>query len=135
MNRDVNGALPMSSHAPAQSSSAGAAPAADVQRDWEERELTHSMQLGIKKLTQFLNEFGAILTACLHRVHCPADRTLLGQLSIGISLPISASQSSVCADSTTRDKLASLNGKTARMDRRMTLIEATLDSVNEAPPT
>jgi len=42
-----------------QSLSMRAAPDVDVQRDWEERELTHAIQLGIKKLTQFLNDFGA----------------------------------------------------------------------------
>ena len=29
-----------------------------VQRDWEEREFAQSIQLGIKSLAQFLNEFG-----------------------------------------------------------------------------
>ena len=39
-------------------SSATLVPETGVQRDWEEREFAQSIQLGIKSLAQFLNEFG-----------------------------------------------------------------------------
>ncbi|EOD24645.1 hypothetical protein EMIHUDRAFT_206700 [Emiliania huxleyi CCMP1516] len=74
-------------------SSATLVPETGVQRDWEEREFAQSIQLGIKSLAQFLNEF----------------------------------------ENTTRTKLASLNSKIARLERRMTLVEATFDSVNQPP--
>ena len=39
-------------------SSATLVPETGVQRDWEEREFAQSIQLGIKSLAQFLNDFG-----------------------------------------------------------------------------
>mmetsp|Transcript_27286 Transcript_27286/g.45490 ORF Transcript_27286/g.45490 Transcript_27286/m.45490 type:complete len:89 (+) Transcript_27286:97-363(+) len=64
---------------------------ANVQRDWEHRDFTQSIQLGVTQLTAFLNEF----------------------------------------DSTTRGKLAQLNGKLAQIERRMNLVEAILQSVDQ----
>jgi len=62
-----------------------------VQEDWEQREFTASIQLGVTQLTAFLNEF----------------------------------------EGATRGRLALLNGKLAQIERRMTLVEATLQSVDQ----
>jgi len=62
-----------------------------VQHDWEQRDYTQAIQLGVTQLTAFLNEF----------------------------------------DGTTRGRLALLNSKLARVERRMTLVEATLRSVDQ----
>ena len=62
-----------------------------VQQDWENREFTQTVQLGVTQLAAFLNEF----------------------------------------DSTTRCRLATLNNKISKLERRMELIEATLHSVDQ----
>ena len=81
--------------------------------DWEQRDFTQTIQLGMTQLTAFLNEFGT--HACL--LHLPAapiadwprDRT----------------------DGTMRGRMAQLNGKLGKLERQMQLIEATLTSVDD----
>ena len=81
--------------------------------DWEQRDFTQTIQLGMTQLTAFLNEFGT--HACL--LHLPAapiadwprDRT----------------------DGTMRGRMAQLNGKLGKLERQMQVIEATLTSVDD----
>ena len=85
----------------------------DQSVDWEQRDFTQTIQLGMTQLTAFLNEFG--MHACL--LHLPAapiadwprDRT----------------------DGTMRGRMAQLNGKLGKLERQMQLIEATLTSVDD----
>mmetsp|Transcript_26767 Transcript_26767/g.58766 ORF Transcript_26767/g.58766 Transcript_26767/m.58766 type:complete len:91 (+) Transcript_26767:128-400(+) len=62
-----------------------------VRQDWEQREFTQSIQLGVTQLTAFLNDF----------------------------------------DSATRGRLAALSGKLEQIERRVTLVEATLQTVHQ----
>ena len=85
----------------------------DQSVDWEQRDFTQTIQLGMTQLTAFLNEFGT--HACL--LHLPAapiadwprDRT----------------------DGTMRGRMAQLNGKLGKLERQMQVIEATLTSVDD----
>jgi hypothetical protein len=84
----------------------------DQSVDWEQRDFTQTIQLGMTQLTAFLNEFGTC--ACYTYppppiADWPRDRT----------------------DGTMRGRMAQLNGKLGKLERQMQLIEATLTSVDD----
>ena len=85
----------------------------DPSVDWEQRDFTQTIQLGMTQLTAFLNEFGT--HACL--LHLPAA-------------PI-ADRPRDRTDGTMRGRMAQLNGKLGKLERQMQLIEATLTSVDD----
>ena len=85
----------------------------DQSVDWEQRDFTQTIQLGMTQLTAFLNEFGTHV-CLLHQpaapiADWPRDRT----------------------DGTMRGRMAQLNGKLGKLERQMQLIEATLTSVDD----
>ena len=84
----------------------------NVHLDWEQRDFTQSVQLGMTQLTDFLNEFGA--PPCTDSTRTPRGP------------PARA-----FADSTLRGRIAQLNGKLGKLERQMQLIEATLSSVDQ----
>ena len=85
----------------------------DQSVDWEQRDFTQTIQLGMTQLTAFLNELG--MHACLLHLPVapiadwPRDRT----------------------DGTMRGRMAQLNGKLGKLERQMQVIEATLTSVDD----
>ena len=83
----------------------------DQSADWEQRDFTQTIQLGMTQLTAFLNEFGtcACYTYPPPPLDWPRDRT----------------------DGTMRGRMAQLNGKLGKLERQMQLIEATLTSVDD----
>ena len=83
----------------------------DQSADWEQRDFTQTIQLGMTQLTAFLNEFGtcACYTYPPPIADWPRDRT----------------------DGTMRGRMAQLNGKLGKLERQMQLIEATLTSVDD----
>tara|TARA_B100000795_G_scaffold81420_1_gene58707 strand:+ start:862 stop:1185 length:324 start_codon:yes stop_codon:yes gene_type:complete len=83
-----------------------------VHFDWEQRDFTQTIQLGMTQLTAFLNEFGTRRLSHLPTPRIadwPRDRT----------------------DGTMRGRMAQLNGKLGKLERQMELIEATLTSVDK----
>ena len=84
----------------------------DQSVDWEQRDFTQTIQLGMTQLTAFLNEFGThacLLLPAAPIADWPRDRT----------------------DGTMRGRMAQLNGKLGKLERQMQLIEATLTSVDD----
>ena len=83
-----------------------------VQADWQNREFMQAVQLGVAQLTSFLNDFGASHHMSQHAA------------CITPTLPM-------YADGITRGKLSQLDGKLAKLERRMEVIEGTLQSVDQ----
>ena len=85
----------------------------DQSVDWEQRDFTQTIQLGMTQLTAFLNEFGTHARL----LHLPA--------------PPIADWPRDRTDGTMRGRMAQLNGKLGKLERQMQLIEATLTSVDD----
>ena len=87
-----------------------------VQQDWEQRDFTQAVQLGVSSLTQFLNQFG--------------DPPLLA-----LTIPARSCSPTVASftDVNTRGRLAELNSKLKKLERRVELVEATLHTVDQEP--
>ena len=90
-----------------------------VQQDWKDRDFLTSVQLGLSQLSAFLNEFGAP----------PIHTGPLLFFSMGDGALTSAARAP--ADAATRSKLSTLDGKLSRLERRMQVVEATLQSVDQ----
>ena len=87
-----------------------------VKEDWDNREFMQSVQLGVAQLATFLNDFGE---AHAHGApsRCPVAESI-------VPAPLAA-------DATARSKFSTLNGKLAKLERRMMVVEATLHSVDQ----
>ena len=84
-----------------------------VQADWHNREFVQAVQLGVAHLTSFLNTFGVLASTSPRLNH---------KLTLPLLLPD--------ADDVTRGKLSHLDSKLAKLERRMEVIEGTLQSVS-----
>ena len=98
-----------------------------VQADWANRDFSQGVQLGVAQLAAFLNDFGAPPRPARSR----ADRCAASDARAAHSAPDVA----LFAEATTRSRLASLNGKLAKLERRMEVVEATLLSVDQGSST
>jgi hypothetical protein len=76
-----------------------------VQADWQNREFVQAVQLGVAHLTSFLNTFGVLASTS----------PLNHKLTLPLLLP---------------EKLSHLDSKLAKLERRMEVIEGTLQSVS-----
>ena len=83
-----------------------------VQADWHNREFVQAVQLGVAHLTSFLNTFGVLASTS----------PLNHKLTLPLLLPD--------ADDVMRGKLSHLDSKLAKLERRMEVIEGTLQSVS-----
>ena len=92
-----------------------------VQQDWKDRDFLTSVQLGLSQLSAFLNEFGA------PPIH--TGPALDYFFSMGDGALTSAARAP--ADAATRSKLSTLDGKLSRLERRMQVVDATLQSVDQ----
>ena len=87
-----------------------------VGRDWNQREFTQGIQTGVQQLVEFVSQVGA----------CSAPSPVRAGARLTRMRPFRAR-----ADNSTRVRLAQLNGRIARIERRVELVEATLNSVDQ----
>ena len=119
-----------------------------VQQDWRDREFIASVQLGLSQLSAFLNDFGMRNKPCslslyaetplasaalgaYRRLLSPTQKDNTSRRRTCLTLTFLASRVPSWADATTRGRLSALDGKLSRLERRMAVVEATLQSVDQ----
>ena len=99
-----------------------------VQKDWAEREFLTSVQLGVAQLSAFLNDFGArARTEKIIYDGIVCSRACFYSDRARVLFRVCA-----LADAATRGRLSALDGKLSRLERRMQVVEATLESVDKS---
>ena len=98
-----------------------------VQKDWAEREFLTSVQLGVAQLSAFLNDFGARSDKENNNDGIVCSRACFYSDRARVIFRVCA-----LTDATTRGRLSALDGKLSRLERRMQVVEATLESVDKS---
>lgn len=89
-----------------------------VQADWENREFISHISLNVRRLFDFLVQFGTIQTPF------PSFASSISSLTFPFLL---------CSEATTKSKLASLNEKLDVLERRLELLEVQVGNASANP--
>ncbi|XP_042493457.1 protein BRICK 1 isoform X2 [Macadamia integrifolia] len=91
-----------------------------VQADWENREFISHISLNVRRLFEFLIQFGKIIL----------DKFSSLEWFLHLS---GVWRFSLCAEATTKSKLASLNEKLDTLERRLELLEVQVGTASANP--
>ncbi|CAL9042656.1 unnamed protein product [Musa banksii] len=104
-----------------------------VQADWENREFIANISLNIRRLFDFLLQFGPSLSLSLGVVNSSSFCWICFEMLILSLMPHTLGSRSCNPSATTKGKLAALNEKLDVLEHRLQVLEVQVSSVTTNP--